>query len=156
VSGSGIHWAICKSAPHSRQITTPAPHHSVFFTGRMPFLLPNQQCQSTEGMSKFKSVVNDSDQETKRPLNGCNSSSSGSYKSMSKQFHAKYCYIPSWRCRSSFSSHFSHITTLPESTLNHKNLTTLAHKHKWHLKRKWRRSQKVSFTRWWSIDYRYM
>ena len=30
VSGSGISWAICKSAPHSRQITTPAPHHSVF------------------------------------------------------------------------------------------------------------------------------
>ena len=27
-SGSGISWAICKSAPHSRQITTPAPHHS--------------------------------------------------------------------------------------------------------------------------------
>ena len=48
VSGSGISWAICKSAPSSRQITTPAPHHSVF-TGRMPFLLPNQQHQSTEG-----------------------------------------------------------------------------------------------------------
>ena len=30
VSGSGISWAICKSAPCSRQITTPAPHHSVF------------------------------------------------------------------------------------------------------------------------------
>ena len=29
-------------------ITTPAPHHSVF-TGRMPFLPPNQQRQSTEG-----------------------------------------------------------------------------------------------------------
>jgi len=28
--------------------TTPAPHHSVF-TGRMPFLPPNQQRQSTEG-----------------------------------------------------------------------------------------------------------
>jgi len=28
VSGSGISWAICKSAPHSRLITTPAPHHS--------------------------------------------------------------------------------------------------------------------------------
>ena len=27
VSGSGISWAICKSAPCSRQITTPAPHH---------------------------------------------------------------------------------------------------------------------------------
>jgi len=39
---------LCKSAPHSRQITTPAPHHSVF-TGRMLFLQPNQQRQSTEG-----------------------------------------------------------------------------------------------------------
>ena len=48
VSGSGISWTVCKSAPRSRQITTPAPHHSVF-TGRMPFLPPNQQCQSTEG-----------------------------------------------------------------------------------------------------------
>ena len=48
MSGSGISWAICKSAPRSRQITTPAPHRC-FFTGRMPFLPPNQQCQSTEG-----------------------------------------------------------------------------------------------------------
>ena len=48
LSGSGISWAICKSAPRSRQITTPASHHSVF-TGRMPFLPPNQQRQSTEG-----------------------------------------------------------------------------------------------------------
>jgi len=31
VSGSGISWAMCKSAHHSRQITTPAPHHSVFY-----------------------------------------------------------------------------------------------------------------------------
>ena len=50
VSGIGISWAICKSAPCSRQITTPTPHHSVFFTGRMPFLPPNQQRQSTEGI----------------------------------------------------------------------------------------------------------
>ena len=50
VSGSGICWAICKSAPCSRQITTPAPHHSVFIR-RMPFLPPNQQHQSTEGKS---------------------------------------------------------------------------------------------------------
>ena len=48
LSGSGISWAICKSAPRSRQITTPAAHHSVF-TGQMPFLQPNQQCQSTKG-----------------------------------------------------------------------------------------------------------
>ena len=30
-SGNGISWAICQSAPRSRQITTPAPHHSVFY-----------------------------------------------------------------------------------------------------------------------------
>ena len=29
VSGSGISWAVCKSAPRSRQTTTPAPHHHV-------------------------------------------------------------------------------------------------------------------------------
>ena len=52
VSGSGISWNICKSAPRSRQITTPAPHHSVYFTGRMPFLPPNQQRQSTEGIPR--------------------------------------------------------------------------------------------------------
>ena len=49
VSGSGISWATCKSASRSRQITMPAPYHSKFFTGRMPFLPPNQQRQSTEG-----------------------------------------------------------------------------------------------------------
>ena len=31
MSGSGISWAICKSAPRSRQITTPTPHPSVCF-----------------------------------------------------------------------------------------------------------------------------
>jgi len=41
-----------QSAPRSRQITTPAPHHSVF-TGWMPFLPPNQQRQSTEGTSLY-------------------------------------------------------------------------------------------------------
>jgi len=58
VSGSGISWAVCKSAPRSGQITTPAPHHSVHFihlnwngmlvqtaTGRMPFMSANQRCQ---------------------------------------------------------------------------------------------------------------
>ena len=31
VSGSGISCAVCKSATRSSQITTPAPHHSVFY-----------------------------------------------------------------------------------------------------------------------------
>ena len=41
VSGSGISWDICKSAPRSRQITMPTFHQL------MPFLPPNQQHQST-------------------------------------------------------------------------------------------------------------
>ena len=40
VSGSGISWAICKSAPRSRLITMPAPHHSVFYR---PNALPAAQ-----------------------------------------------------------------------------------------------------------------
>ena len=40
VSGSGISWARCKSAPCSRQITTPASHHSIFYR---PDALPTAQ-----------------------------------------------------------------------------------------------------------------
>ena len=40
VSGSGISWAICKSAPRPRQITTPTSHHSVFYR---PDALPATQ-----------------------------------------------------------------------------------------------------------------
>ena len=50
-------WAICKSAPHSRKITTPAPHHSVFY--RLDaLLLPNQQHQSTKGSLKLQLKIN--------------------------------------------------------------------------------------------------
>jgi len=56
VGGSGISWAICKFAPRFRQITTPAPHHSVF-TGQMPFLPPNQQRKNTEGITEKNSIV---------------------------------------------------------------------------------------------------
>jgi len=38
---SGISWTICKSfAPHSRQITMPVPHHSIFYG---PGALPDAQ-----------------------------------------------------------------------------------------------------------------
>ena len=40
VSGNGISWAICNSAPSCRQITMPAPHHSVFYR---PDALPATQ-----------------------------------------------------------------------------------------------------------------
>jgi len=49
LNGSGISWAICKSAPCPRQLTMPAPHHSVL-TDRMPFLPPNQEHQNAEGI----------------------------------------------------------------------------------------------------------
>jgi len=39
-SGSGISLAVCKSAHHSRQITMPVPHHSVFYR---PDALPATQ-----------------------------------------------------------------------------------------------------------------
>ena len=52
-----IGWTICKSfALRSRQITTPAPHHSVF-AGWMPFLPPNVQRQSTKLATYSASVV---------------------------------------------------------------------------------------------------
>ena len=39
--GSGISWTVCKqSAPHSRQITTPTLHHSIFYR---PDALPDIQ-----------------------------------------------------------------------------------------------------------------
>jgi len=53
VSGSGITWAICKSAPRSRQITTPACRHSVF-TGRMPFCRPTN---SVKALEEFNNTI---------------------------------------------------------------------------------------------------
>ena len=48
VSGSGISWAICKSAPRSRQITMPVPHHSVFYK---PDALPAAQATASKHWS---------------------------------------------------------------------------------------------------------
>ena len=41
VSGSGISWAVCKSAPRSWQKTMPAPHHSSFLQAGCPSCRPN-------------------------------------------------------------------------------------------------------------------
>ena len=49
VSGSGISWAICKSAPRSRQITTPAPHHSVFLQAGCPSCRPTNSVKALKG-----------------------------------------------------------------------------------------------------------
>ena len=46
--GGGDNWSrkTCKAPVKS---SPPTNHHPNIFTGRMPFLSPNQQCQSTEG-----------------------------------------------------------------------------------------------------------
>ena len=48
VSGSGISWAICKSAPRSRQITMPTPHRSVFLQAGCP------SCRPTNSLKALK------------------------------------------------------------------------------------------------------
>jgi len=48
VSGSGISWAIYKSAPHSRQITTPAPQHSTGKRNKIKFEARKEQRKRRE------------------------------------------------------------------------------------------------------------
>ena len=43
---SGISWAVCKSAPCSRQITIPAPHHSVFLQAGCPYCRPTNSVKA--------------------------------------------------------------------------------------------------------------
>ena len=53
VSSSGISWAVCKSAPRSRQITTPAPHHSVFLQAEC------LSCHPTNSVKALKAYRSD-------------------------------------------------------------------------------------------------
>ena len=46
-----ISWAICKSAPCSRQITTPAPHHSVFLQAGCPSCHPTNSVKALKALS---------------------------------------------------------------------------------------------------------
>ena len=65
VSGSGISWAIWKSAPRSRQITTPAPHHSSFY--RPDDLPDTQPTASKHWWHKYTAYIgnnNGTDQRT--------------------------------------------------------------------------------------------
>jgi len=50
VGGNGISWAVCKSAPRSRQITMPAPHPSDLFCTGCPF------CRPTNSVKALKAV----------------------------------------------------------------------------------------------------
>ena len=53
MSGSGISWAICNSAPRSRQITTPAPHCSVFLQAGCPSCCPTKSVLTNTGNKYF-------------------------------------------------------------------------------------------------------
>jgi len=52
VSSSGISWDICKSAPRSRQITTPAPHHSGFLQAGCPSCCPTNSIKAPKVVGK--------------------------------------------------------------------------------------------------------
>ena len=52
MSGSDICWAICKSAPRFRQITTPAPHHSVFLQAGCPSCRPTNSVKALKANFK--------------------------------------------------------------------------------------------------------
>jgi len=54
VSGSAISWAICKSAPRSRQTTMPARHHSVFYR---PDALPATQATASKHRRQITNTV---------------------------------------------------------------------------------------------------
>ena len=51
MSGSGISWAICKSASRSRLITMPAPHHSSFLQAECP------SCRPTNSIKTLKARI---------------------------------------------------------------------------------------------------
>ena len=59
MSGSGISWAICKSAPRSRQITTPAPHHSCFLQAGCPSCRPNNSVKALKAHYYIMGIICD-------------------------------------------------------------------------------------------------
>ena len=50
-SSSGLSWATCKSAPRSRQITKPAPYHSVFLQAGCP------SCHTTNSVKALSRCI---------------------------------------------------------------------------------------------------
>ena len=57
VSGSVISWVVCKSVPRSRQTTTPAPHHSVFYRPpRCPSCRPTNSVKALKTTSTWGQI----------------------------------------------------------------------------------------------------
>ena len=56
VSGSDISWAICKCASRTRQVTTPAPHHSVL-KADCPSCRPTNSVEALKANLKLLTVI---------------------------------------------------------------------------------------------------
>ena len=54
MSGSGISWAICKTAPRSRQITTPAPHR--FLQAGCPSCHPTNSIKALRALTRYTNI----------------------------------------------------------------------------------------------------
>ena len=54
VSGSGISWAICKSAPRSREITTPVLHYSSFLQAGCPSCRPTNSVKALKDKQHYQ------------------------------------------------------------------------------------------------------
>ena len=54
MSDSGISWDICESATRSRQVSVPAPHHSVFYR---PDALPAAQPTASKHWRQVNSIL---------------------------------------------------------------------------------------------------
>ena len=57
MSGSGISWDICKSAPRSRQITMPEPHRSVFLQAGCPSCRPTNSVKALKAVTSASSAL---------------------------------------------------------------------------------------------------
>jgi len=60
LSGSGINWATCKSAPHPKQITMPALHHSVFLQAGCPSCYPTNRIKAQKTIMSILDFVQQS------------------------------------------------------------------------------------------------
>ena len=75
MSGNGISWAICKSAPCSRQITVPAPHHSSFLQAGCPSCRPTNSVKALKAQALkahiYQSLMNKTAQSVDAALAIC-------------------------------------------------------------------------------------
>ena len=83
-SGSGISWAICKSAPLSRQITTPAPHHASFLQAGCP------SCRPTNSVKALKAQAEHGDENN---IKSVSAQKVNTFTSFNNSFYEVYVVV---------------------------------------------------------------